>query len=84
MCRPSTLPAAMLRSARPELMLGRLFPDQIVVLGHHPLLIPYVDPGMKLARFVSGKLLAHVAEFGHAPKVVYLVHHGIFALGATS
>lgn len=75
---------AVLCSARPELMLGSLFPDQIVVLGRHPLLIPYVDPGLKLARFVSRRLLEQVAEFGRAPRVLYLVNHGMFALGATS
>jgi rhamnose utilization protein RhaD (predicted bifunctional aldolase and dehydrogenase) len=58
-----------------------LFPDQIVVLGRRPLHVPYVDPGLALARRVRADLAAHVAADGEPPKVVYLGNHGIFALG---
>ena len=74
---------AILCSAHPELLAGSLFPDQIVVLGRRPLLVPYLDPGLTLARFVADRLPEHVERFGQ-PKVVYLANHGMFALGATS
>ncbi|WP_375400478.1 class II aldolase/adducin family protein [uncultured Amnibacterium sp.] len=74
---------AVLCSAHPELLVGSLFPDQIVVLGRRPLLIPYLDPGLTLARFVAARLPEHVERFGQ-PKVVYLANHGMFALGATA
>jgi rhamnose utilization protein RhaD (predicted bifunctional aldolase and dehydrogenase) len=60
-----------------------LFPDQIVVLGRHPLYVPYVDPGLALARRVRDELEAHRREHGEPPKVIYLGNHGIFALGRT-
>jgi len=60
-----------------------LFPDQIVVLGRRPLFVPYVDPGLALARRVRDDLEAHVARHGEPPKVIYLGNHGLFALGAT-
>jgi rhamnose utilization protein RhaD (predicted bifunctional aldolase and dehydrogenase) len=60
-----------------------LFPDQVVVLGRRPLYVPYVDPGLALARRVRADMQAHVAEHGEPPKVVYLGNHGLFALGRT-
>ena len=60
-----------------------LFPDQIVVLGRHPLFVPYVDPGLALARRVRDDLDAHVARHGAPPQVIYLGNHGLFALGRT-
>jgi rhamnose utilization protein RhaD (predicted bifunctional aldolase and dehydrogenase) len=75
---------AILCSAHPEALLGSLFPDQIVVLGRRPLLVPYVDPGLKLAQYVAARLLEHVAQYGRAPKAIYLANHGMFALGATA
>ncbi len=65
------------------LVAGALFPDQVVVLGARPLLIDYHDPGLTLARVAARQLAAHLAATGTAPKVVYLVNHGMFALGAT-
>ena len=66
------------------LVAGSLFPDQIVVLGTDPLLVPYIDPGLKLARAVRRMLRERVASTGSVPKVVYLANHGMFALGAST
>jgi rhamnose utilization protein RhaD (predicted bifunctional aldolase and dehydrogenase) len=60
-----------------------LFPDQIVVLGRRPLFVPYVDPGLALARRVREDLDAHVASHGEPPRAIYLGNHGLFALGRT-
>lgn len=60
-----------------------LFPDQVVVVGRRPLLVPYVDPGVVLARHVRSALAAHTAEHG-APQAVYLRNHGMAALGASA
>lgn len=63
---------------------GALFPDQIVVLGRHVLVVPYVDPGLPLARHVLGMLRDFQARHDTAPRVIFLRNHGIFALGASS
>jgi rhamnose utilization protein RhaD (predicted bifunctional aldolase and dehydrogenase) len=63
---------------------GALFPDQIVVLGRHVIVVPYVDPGLPLARHVRGMLRDFRARHGTAPRVLFLRNHGIFALGASS
>lgn len=75
---------ALLSSSRPELIAeGAMFPDQIVVLGRHPLYVPYADPGLELARNVDRLLDDHCATHGEPPKVLYLQNHGIFALGTS-
>ncbi len=75
----------LLCSARPSLLTeGSLFPDQVVVLGTNPLLVPYIDPGLRLAQAVRTMLVEHLAATGAPPKVIYLQNHGLFALGASS
>lgn len=73
---------SLLASARASLLTdGSLFPDQIVVLGTRPLLVPYVDPGLRLAQDVRRILRDRRDD---APRVIYLRNHGIFALGASA
>lgn len=64
-----------------EALAGRLFPDEIVVCGIAPCLVPYVDPGPPLARAAREAIRTHIQEWGEAPKVVLLRNHGLFALG---
>lgn len=79
---PTAVNALLCSTSADLLVAGALFPDQIVVLGARPPLIPYIDPGIRLAREARGLLRAHIAEHG-MPRVVYLRNHGMFALGAT-
>ena len=75
---------SILCSDRAELLVaGALFPDQIVVLGTHALLVPYVDPGLHLARHMRDALRAFADRHGALPKIAYLQNHGIFAIGAS-
>jgi rhamnose utilization protein RhaD (predicted bifunctional aldolase and dehydrogenase) len=60
-----------------------LFPDQVVVLGRSPVYVPYVDPGLELARRVRDELRAHLDRHAEPPKAIYLGNHGLFALGRT-
>lgn len=59
---------------------GTLFPDQIVVCGH-PLLVPYVDPGVPLGLAVRDGIRKHIELHGSPPKLIFLQNHGIIALG---
>lgn len=75
---------AILCSTTPELLVsGSVFPDQVVVLGRRQVLVPYTDPGVPLARAVHDALLTFAAEHGGAPKVLYLVNHGLFVLASS-
>ncbi|GAB2548595.1 class II aldolase/adducin family protein [Leucobacter ruminantium] len=76
---------ALLCSDRAEMLVeGSLFPDQIVVMGRHPLLVPYIDPGLPLARAVSSALEEHIGLHGERPRVIYLRNHGLFALAGSA
>ncbi|MPY78764.1 MAG: class II aldolase [Actinophytocola sp.] len=67
-----------------ELVAGALFPDQVVVMGRHTVLVPYADPGLALARAVRTELHRHIERHDRPPKVIYLVNHGIFVLAAST
>jgi rhamnose utilization protein RhaD (predicted bifunctional aldolase and dehydrogenase) len=67
-----------------EALSGRLFPDEIVLCGPDPLLVPYVDPGVPLAQEIRRRLTDHLAAHRERPKVVYLQNHGLVALGRTA
>ncbi len=61
-----------------------LFPEQVVILGRKPAFVPYLDPGLTLARAVQQEMLRHIELDGAPPKVVYLGNHGLFALGESA
>lgn len=67
-----------------ELLGGRTFPDEVVVCGPEAALVPYVDPGLRLAIEVQRTLDAFVEARGCPPKVVYLQNHGLIAMGASA
>jgi rhamnose utilization protein RhaD (predicted bifunctional aldolase and dehydrogenase) len=62
---------------------GRLFPDEIVVCGPAPVLVPYTDPGIPLALAVGARLDAYLDRYGETPRVVIIQNHGLIALGRT-
>jgi rhamnose utilization protein RhaD (predicted bifunctional aldolase and dehydrogenase) len=73
---------ALLCSVHAETLANKVvYPEQIVVLGRKPMLIPYIDPGLSLAREVRRRLRDHLAQEGTPPKAIYLANHGMFALG---
>lgn len=61
--------------------LEHIFPDAIVVCGRNFAVVPYIDPGFKLAHGVRDALLAFKEKFGKAPKIIFLENHGPFILG---
>jgi rhamnose utilization protein RhaD (predicted bifunctional aldolase and dehydrogenase) len=62
---------------------GRLFPDEIVCCGVSPVWVPYVDPGIPLARKVKAEVEAFIDKHGMRPKTILIQNHGLIALGAT-
>lgn len=60
---------------------GRICPDHIVVMGHKSVYVPYVDPGLVLAREVNNRVAKFVEEEGVLPKAIMMQNHGLFALG---
>jgi rhamnose utilization protein RhaD (predicted bifunctional aldolase and dehydrogenase) len=62
---------------------GRLFPDEIVVCGPAPVIIPYTDPGLPLAREVRQRINAYLDTYGERPKTILMQNHGFIALAGT-
>lgn len=62
---------------------GRLFPDEIVICGPAPVVVPYTDPGVPLARKVGEMIDRYLDQYGEAPKVILMQNHGVIALGRT-
>jgi rhamnose utilization protein RhaD (predicted bifunctional aldolase and dehydrogenase) len=63
---------------------GCLFPDEIVVCGPAPVVVPYTDPGLPLARKVRDLIDRHVDAYHGIPKVILMQNHGLIALGRTA
>jgi len=64
--------------------LRNIYPDVIVVCGRSVAVVPYIDPGLELARAVRDELRRFKAEYGHGPKLLLMVNHGPVALGQTA
>lgn len=78
---PTSVNAVLCSDRAGALSAGAIFPDQVVVLGRHPLHVPYADVGLPLARAVRDGLREHLQRAGAVPKTVYLQNHGLVALG---
>jgi len=63
--------------------LSHIFPDAIVVCGRHVAIVPYIDPGLALAREVRRALREFRAAHGTSPKVILLENHGPVSLGSS-
>jgi len=80
---PTAINSILCSKKAQEAYSGRLFPDEIVVLGTDPLFIPYVDPGLVLAKALKEKFSAYLDRFKKAPKAIYMQNHGFIAVGTT-
>jgi rhamnose utilization protein RhaD (predicted bifunctional aldolase and dehydrogenase) len=63
---------------------GRLFPDEIVICGPAPVVVPYTDPGVPLARKVRDLINQYLDEYYEVPKVILMQNHGLIALGRSA
>jgi len=71
-------------NAFPEPFQGRLFPDEVVLCGVAPVLVPYTDPGIPLARTVRRLVEEYLEHYGERPRVLIMQNHGLIALGETA
>ena len=76
---------SLLCSPRAEVFARRrLFPDEVVCCGPESVLVPYSDPGLKLALAIQREVDAYRKRTGLMPRLILLQNHGLIALGATS
>ena len=80
---PVSVNAVLCSPRAEEFAKRRLFPDEIVCCGVGSVFVPYVDPGLRLARAIH----EGVKEFRHAtgtlPRVILLANHGVITLGTS-
>ncbi|MCB9455855.1 MAG: class II aldolase/adducin family protein [Anaerolineaceae bacterium] len=81
---PTAVNAVLCSRQAEQAVSGRLFPDEIVVCGPAPLFIPYIDPGLPLARAVREGIERHIRQYGEPPRVILMQNHGLVALGQTA
>lgn len=62
----------------------RLFPDEIVLCGAASCWVPYVAPGLPLAREIRASVLRFIHTFGVRPKTLWLQNHGLITMGKTA
>jgi rhamnose utilization protein RhaD (predicted bifunctional aldolase and dehydrogenase) len=78
---PISVMSILCSTAGAQPFTRHIFPDAIVVCGEMPAIVPYVDPGLPLARAVRDALRRFVDENGCAPKLLLMENHGMVALG---
>ncbi|MBL9218876.1 MAG: class II aldolase/adducin family protein [Opitutaceae bacterium] len=61
----------------------RLCPDEVVCCGAEFVLVPYIDPGLKLAQGIRAAVRAYIRRLARPPRIILLENHGLIALGAT-
>lgn len=82
-CHPVSVLQILCSKLGVEPFLHHVFPDEIVVCGRHLATVPYIDPGIALARAVRDSLRNFRETHGSAPRVILLANHGPVALGQT-
>lgn len=82
---PTAINAVTCSTEFEEAVSGRLFPDEIVVCGPAPVVVPYTDPGLPLARKVHDMINQYVEDRrDEIPKAIMMQNHGFIALGQTA
>jgi rhamnose utilization protein RhaD (predicted bifunctional aldolase and dehydrogenase) len=81
---PTPINALTCSTAFETAVSGRLFPDEIVVCGPAPVVVPYTDPGLPLACQVRDLINTYMDEYREVPKVILMQNHGLIALGRTA
>jgi rhamnose utilization protein RhaD (predicted bifunctional aldolase and dehydrogenase) len=66
-----------------EFAASRTFPDEIVCCGSASLLLPYVDPGLALAKAIRAGVEDFQSRQGKIPKIILLANHGLIATGSS-
>lgn len=67
-----------------EFARRRIFPDEIVCCGNQSVLVPYVDPGVPLARAIRDGVNTLRGRHGEVPRIILLQNHGLIAAAATA
>lgn len=62
----------------------RFFPDEVVLCGPWSPFVPYVAPGLPLAKALREPVFQHCDVFDEPPKSIWLQNHGLICPGSTA
>lgn len=83
-CHPDAVNAILCSPHAQKFATQRHCPDEVVCCGSESLFIPYIDPGLALAREIRTRLRAFVERTGKLPKVILLGNHGVICPASTA
>ncbi len=81
---PTAVNAILCSKAAEEIIQGRIFPDEIVYCGIRPILLPYTDPGLALAREIRRAARDYIEVENTLPKLILVRNHGLIAIGQSA
>jgi rhamnose utilization protein RhaD (predicted bifunctional aldolase and dehydrogenase) len=65
-------------------LMSHIFPEPIPICGRASAVVPYTDPGFKLAGAVHESLSDFRERYSLTPKTILMINHGLVALGETA
>ena len=81
---PISVNSILCSKSCPDIVKGRLFPDEIVCCGIVPAYVEYTDPGVPLARRLREVVRDYIQEHDTRPKAILMQNHGLIAVGSTA
>lgn len=80
---PTALLSILIREDAALWATRRFFPDEIVLTGPATAWVPYVAPGLPLAKAIREAAIRFQAAVGEPPKTYWLQNHGLITGGRT-
>ncbi|MGV8049913.1 MAG: class II aldolase/adducin family protein [Anaerolineaceae bacterium] len=78
---PIAMQSILCSNMADELLKGRIFSEEVTFCGVAPVIVPYGDPGLGLARKFAGALDEYVEQYGRTPHLALIKNHGLIAIG---
>ena len=83
-CHPRSVNQVLCSPRARDFAQRRLFPDEVVCCGPASVFVPYVDPGLPLAREIRERTNLFLQEHGFLPRVIVLQNHGLITIGPSA
>jgi rhamnose utilization protein RhaD (predicted bifunctional aldolase and dehydrogenase) len=80
-CHPTAVNQVLCSPRARDFAERRLFPDEVVCCGSASVFVPYIDPGIPLAREIRERTLHFIKQHSYIPRIILLQNHGIISLG---
>ncbi len=80
-CHPTAVNQVLCSPRARDFAERRLFPDEVVCCGAASVFVPYIDPGIPLAREIRERTLHFIKQHNYTPRIILLQNHGIISVG---